>query len=429
MSSSIAAYLTSVLPADTKVIAWDRVEEIDRQKVETAITGNPPDCLVYPRSSETLSQIVRIAQENFWSILTYGAGSKIDWGGVVNCPQIAVSTRELNRIIEHATGDLTVTVEAGVTLSSLQAFLAPSRQFVPLDPSYVDRATIGGIMATADAGSWRQRYGGVRDMILGFSFVRHDGAIAKAGGRVVKNVAGYDMMKLFTGSYGTLGIISEITLRLYPMTSDSATLMVTGSGEDIAKMSQMIRQSALTPTVAEILTAGMVRSLGFGEKIGLLLRFESISESIHEQSQQIANLGQLVDGEIAYYRGGEEADLWQRYRKTMDDDGETGANFCKIGVLPSALGAIVSAIDGIGSINISSGVGKVLLRAGQDIAKIRSLCRSNQGYLILLRAPKSLKETIDPWGNIGNSIEIMSKLQQQFDPHHIFNPDRFFHKR
>ncbi len=122
-------------------------------------------------------------------------------------------------------------MQAGLKLADLQAFLAPSGQFLPLDPSYADNATIGGIIATADAGTWRQRYGGVRDLILGFSFIRHDGEIAKAGGRVVKNVAGYDMMKLFTGSYGTLGIIDQITLRLYPETANSETLIITGNSD------------------------------------------------------------------------------------------------------------------------------------------------------------------------------------------------------
>jgi glycolate oxidase FAD binding subunit len=332
----------------------------------------------------------------------------------------------LNRVIEHATGDLVITVEAGLTLADLRAFLAPSRQFLPLDPSYAERATIGGIMATADAGPWRQRYGGVRDLILGCALVRHDGAIAKAGGRVVKNVAGYDMMKLFTGSYGTLGIISQVSLRLFPMTPASETLLVTGSGEGIAKLSATIRKSGLTPTVAEMLTRGAVEALESTGGIGLLLRFESIAESIAEQSRQIAALAGQLDSSIAYYRGEEEGDLWQRYRKIMDNPSGSAANFGKIGVLPSTLAAIVSSLDGIGSINISSGIGKLI--TGQEVTKVRSRLLGNQGYLILLSAPKSVKETIDPWGYTGNSIEMMQTIKNKFDPKRIFNPDRSLHK-
>jgi glycolate oxidase FAD binding subunit len=426
MSSSIASSLSSVLPQDTLVIQWEQMANSDRDNIKNAITGNPPDCLVYPRHQETLSQLVRIANENRWPLLVQGAGSKLDWGGLVNSPRIVVSMGDLNRVIEHATGDLVITVEAGMTLADLQAFLAPSRQFLPIDPSYVQRATIGGLLATADAGPWRQRYGGVRDLILGCSLVRHDGAIAKAGGRVVKNVAGYDMMKLFTGSYGTLGIISQVSLRLFPMTEDSKTLLVTGSGESMAKLSATIRKSALTPTVAEMLTRGAVAALESTGEIGLLLRFESIAESIAEQSQQIAQIAGQLESSIAYYRGQEEGDLWQRYRKMMDNPSELGANFCKIGVLPSALGAIAASLDGIGSINISSGVGKLITH--QDVTKVRSQLQANQGYLILLSAPKSVKETIDPWGYTGNSIEMMKTIKNQFDPHRIFNPDRFLHK-
>ncbi|MEG3436277.1 FAD-binding oxidoreductase [Pannus brasiliensis CCIBt3594] len=428
MTSSIASHLASILPADTKVIPWEQVGESDRENIENAITGNPPDCLVFPDNSETLAEIVRIANENRWPLLIRGAGSKLDWGNPVNSPRIVVCTGQLNRAIEHAVGDLVITVEAGMTLADLQAFLAPSRQFLPVDPSYLDRTTIGGLVATADAGGWRQRYGGVRDLILGFSFVRHDGAIAKAGGRVVKNVAGYDMMKLFTGSFGTLGIISEVTLRLFPMISDSETLLITGSGESIAKLSYIIRQSALTPTIAEILTEKMVKALTSIEKIGLLLRFESIPESIAEQGKQIAALAGQLDCSIDYYRDGEERDLWQRYRNTMDHPGDKDANFCKIGILPSAFGAIVPGIDGIGSINIGSGVGKLILPAGADIARIRGMTGENQGYLSLLSAPKSVKESIEPWGYTGNSIDLMKTLKNKFDPNRIFNPERFINK-
>jgi glycolate oxidase FAD binding subunit len=306
--------------------------------------------------------------------------------------------------------------------------LVPSGQFLPLDPSYPENATIGGIMATADAGTWRQRYGGVRDLILGFSFVRHDGEIAKAGGRVVKNVAGYDLVKLFTGSYGTLGIINQITLRLYPQTTNSETLIITGNSENISKLSQVIRQSALTPTVAEYLSLQMTQALGLGENAALLLRFETIPASINEQSQQVRDLGQQLDCVTNSYRDNEEVSLWQRYRKTIDNFGQETDFFCKIGLLPSNLGIVIDKINGLASINLSSGVGKVILKSPENLDKIRSLCSANQGYLTVLAAPKSVKEKIEPWGYTGNAITMMKTLKNKFDPQGIFNPERFLNK-
>jgi glycolate oxidase FAD binding subunit len=426
--TSIASQITSILSLDTTVIAWEQADVEEKEKLSASLKGKNPACLVYPSDSAALSSLVRFANQNRLSLLAYGQGSKLDWGGLVKSPDILVSTKNLNRIIDHAVGDLTVTVESGLKLADLQNYIAPSSQFLPLDPSYADQATIGGIMATADAGAWRQRYGGVRDMILGFSFIRHDGGIAKAGGRVVKNVAGYDMMKLFTGSYGTLGIIDQITLRLYPKTTNSETLIVRGNNENISKLSQFIRQSALTPTVAEFLNPQMLQELGLGKTFALLLRFESIPASISEQSQQVSYLGQQLDCQTNYYRDNEEVSLWQRYRKTMDNSGQEAHFFCKIGLLPSAIGTVVAKINGLTSINISSGVGKLILKSEENFDKIRSLCNANQGYLTVLTAPSSVKEKIEPWGYTGNAIAMMKTLKNKFDPQSIFSPERFLNK-
>ena len=162
-------------------------------------------------------------------------------------PRSIVSTQKLDRLIAHAVGDLTVTVEAGMKFAKLQEILATAGQFLPLDPAYPDRASIGGIIATADTGSLRHRYGGVRDLLLGITFVRADGKIAKAGGRVVKNVAGYDMMKLFTGAYGTLGILTEVTFRVYPLPTTEGTVILTGAADKLANLAKILLSKYFDP--------------------------------------------------------------------------------------------------------------------------------------------------------------------------------------
>ena len=134
----------------------------------------------------------------------------------------------LNQVVEHGEEDLVITVQAGMKIKDLNNFLASKGQFLPIDPFFEEEATVGGVVATANNLSWRQRYGGVRDLILGLSFVRADGEVVKAGGKVVKNVAGYDLMKLFTGSYGSLGIITQVTFRLYPLVAHSSSIFVGG---------------------------------------------------------------------------------------------------------------------------------------------------------------------------------------------------------
>ena len=198
-------------------------------------TNDIPLPILMPSSAIELAELVAIANLERSPLVVAGNSSKLDWGGTVKEAKSIVTTQKLDRLIAHAVGDLTVTVEAGMKFAALQEILATAGQFLPLDPAYPNISTIGGIIATADTGSLRHRYGGVRDLLLGISFVRADGKIAKAGGRVVKNVAGYDMMKLFTGSYGTLGILTEVTLRVYPLPANSGTVILTGAVEGLSK--------------------------------------------------------------------------------------------------------------------------------------------------------------------------------------------------
>lgn len=158
-----------------------------------------PTYIVYPRTQAELAAVMAVAHQQRWRLLVCGHASKLHWGGLTQQIDLVVCTQGLQRVVAHATGDLTVTVEAGLSLAALQAKLAPFRQSVALDPAYAETATLGGLIATRDGGSLRHRYGSLRDMCIGITFIRADGQSAKAGGRVVKNVAGYDLMKLMTG--------------------------------------------------------------------------------------------------------------------------------------------------------------------------------------------------------------------------------------
>ena len=412
-------------------IPWEQIDSQKREKITRAIAGTPPQSLIYPSSQADLAAIVTSAQLNHTPLLPCGNGTKIDWGGLVHNPQLLVSTAKLNQIVEHAVGDLTVTVEAGVTLQQLQNFLQPFGQFLPLDPAYPENATLGGIVATADAGSWRQRYGGVRDMVLGLSFIRADGEIAKAGGRVVKNVAGYDTMKLFTGSYGTLGIISQITFRLYPLPEASQTLGITGEAIALNTLCQTLRSSGLTPTAAEILAPALVKTLNLGSKLGLILRFQSIPRSISQQVQQVQQLAHTQGCETSLYQDAQETTLWQQLLETIIIPRDSGAITAKIGILPTQINQFLQRLEritqgtGFAMVNLSSGVGRLQLNKKDSLVELRSWCESYQGYLTILEAPKEVKKEIEPWGYRGNARAIMKTLKDKFDPQHIFSPSRF----
>ena len=435
MTDTIASKLETLVESNSDLVNWENAESQWKERIESVIATNTlPSYLIYPHTPEALSEIVKCTHEHHWAILPCGSGSKLNWGGLVKNIQLVISTGHLNRIIEHAVGDLTVTVETGVKLADLQNTLNQTGQFLPLDPAYPESATVGGIVATADSGSWRQRYGGVRDMLLGLSFVRADGQIAKAGGRVVKNVAGYDLMKLLAGSYGTLGIISQVTLRVYPLPETSVTVVLTGNKSAIATATQTAIASGLTPTAAEVLSASVVSRLGMGQGMGLIVRFQSIAASVKEQSAQIESIGQQLGLQAGLYRDADQKQLWQRLQQIIGVPASASAITCKIGVMPAAAVTILNQLDeltykqGLGRINASSGLGRLHLdseEALSQIRKLRSLCQEHRGFLTVLEAPASFKQQLDPWGYTGNALEIMRKLKQQFDPESILNPGRF----
>ncbi len=426
---AIAQTLETIFNSDTSIYNWDNLDSYWQKRLTPAFPPNQtPSYIVYPQSENELAQAMAYAYRNNQSVVVCGNGTKLGWGKSAKT-QLVISTARLNHLIEHAVGDLTVTVEAGMKFAEVQNILAAANQFIAIDPAYPEDATIGGIIATADAGSWRQRYGGVRDMILGLTFVRADGEIAKAGGRVVKNVAGYDLMKLFTGSYGTLGIISQVTLRVYPLPKASTTVVLTGDMEGLATASKTLLASALTPTAIDLISPQLVTQLGTGVGMGLIVRFQSVAESIQQQSARLIEVGQHLGLHYLTYSDDEEVNLWGKLQQNLWLPTQSSAIVCKIGVKPSEavtlLGDEIVSQGAMGVIHASSGLGILRFDNQEIILKMRSLCESKGGFLSVLEAPATVKEKLDVWGYKGNALDLMVRIKQQFDPKNLLNPGRF----
>ena len=400
------------------------IYDSDNKQVKKAISPGIPGCIVYPQTQQQLAEVITAAYRNKWRVLPCGNASKLKWGGLAKDIDIVVSTQRLNKIIHHAVGDLTITVEAGVKFADIQAILAKHNQILALNPTAPDLATIGGIVATGDTGSWRQRYGSVRDQLLGITFVRADGEIAKAGGKVVKNVAGYDLMKLFTGSYGTLSIITEATFRLYPMQSASGSVMLTGSFEAISQAADTIRGSALTPTQADLLSAQLVSKMGLGKGLGLIVRFESIPESVKEQLNQVLQVAEKLGLANTVFSDREEQNLWQTLPEQIHLNEQDTAITCKIGVLPNAAVEVLDRAE-LGLIHISSGLGILRFDSEKQVLEMRKLCEQNSGFLTILSAPVEIKQKLDVWGYSGNGLDLMRAIKKQFDSENILSPGRF----
>jgi glycolate oxidase FAD binding subunit len=382
-----------------------------------------------PTTASELAELVTIAHLARSPLLVAGNSSKLDWGGVVIGATAIVSTQKLDRLVAHAVGDLTVTVEAGMKFDRLQQVLATAGQFLPLDPAYPSQATIGGMIATADTGSLRHRYGGVRDLLLGIDFVRADGKIAKAGGRVVKNVAGYDMMKLFTGSYGTLGILTEVTLRVYPLPPNSGTVTIAGAVEQLVEVAKILLASTLTPISVDVLSTAFSQHLEIGNTPSLAVKFATLPASIEEQSAQLLDIASKLGLKGVSWQGEQEEQLWNGIQTGIWGTTSIG---CKLGVRSTATVATISTLDDLtdstskGVIHLSSGIGACAIDRTTDISTLRRHCESAGGYLSVLQAPVEVKQEIDVWGYRGNAVTLMRELKQQFDPLNILNPHRCF---
>jgi glycolate oxidase FAD binding subunit len=420
--SGIAQTLEKTI-GSTSVKTWESLEDRERSQFSPAlISGSSPQCIAAPQTIAELSEVLAAAAANHWRVLPCGAGSKLRWGGLTEVDLI-VSTARMNRLIDHAVGDLTVTAEAGMRIADLQTELAKGGQFLAIDPSYTSTATLGGIVATGDTGALRQRYGSIRDILIGLSFVRSDGAIAKAGGRVVKNVAGYDLMKLFTGSCGTLGVISQVSFRIYPLPASARTVMLQGNTETIAKATQTLLASSLTPTAIALIPSP--------DQISLLTRFQNLEVSVEQQSSQLLKLGEALGLSGKSWSGTEEAEQWQRLQDQIETPASAAPIACKIGVLPSKAVETLAKINAIapttGCLYPGSGLGT--LRFGDipapTLLKLRDLCQAQGGFLTVLEAPAELKRSIDVWGYSGNALDLMKKIKHQFDPQNLLSPRRF----
>lgn len=427
--------LTQLLGAEA-VLSPDQIAaELGASFAQVTAAQTWPQAVVYPASEAQLAEVMTCAHQNQWRVLPCGNGSKVTWGGLAEGIDLVISTARLNRIIDHAVGDMTLTAQAGLTLADLSPPLAAVNQFLPLDPAYPQRATLGGIVATGDTGALRQRYGGVRDLLIGLSFVRYDGQIAKAGGRVVKNVAGYDLMKLFTGSYGSLGIISQLTFRLFPRQESSKTLVMAGELAPIQTLTEAVRRSSFTPVALDVLSPALAAALGGPASLTLAARFQSIAPGVEEQ---IAALRQMLPADLTVRELSAEADqrFWDEanHRIFSSQPLASPALKAKVGLLPTEIWPFLVQLESLdpqslARIHAGSGIGTLSLNPehshADGLEKLRTCCTMAQGYLVLLEAPPELKTTVKVWGDIGPALAPMQAIKAQFDPHRRLSPGRF----
>jgi glycolate oxidase FAD binding subunit len=359
--------------------------------------------LFRPTSIDRLSEMLVTASEDGRSVGIRGAGSKESWGSLGAPADVVISTRGLDRVVEHAAGDLVITVEAGTLLADVQRRVAEAGQWLALDPPD-PAATVGGVVATAASGPRRLRYGTPRDLLIGITVVLADGTVAKSGGKVVKNVAGYDLGKLFTGSFGTLGVIAECTFRLHAR--PPALRAVAVATDDPAGCYAALRATGAEPSATE------------WDGATLTTVFESIESAAEEQAHAAAA---ATGGEIASSPpAGFGTRPW--------DGSSVGLKVThRLGGLPSALRAIDELFP---RARVRAYVGSGVVLLGVDAADLASLdsLRSSisalDGQAVVASASVAAKRDVDVWGPV-RGLEVMQRIKDQFDPAGRMCPGRF----
>lgn len=410
-----------------------------------AIDGLLPRLAVIPETVEQVAQIVALANQQGLTLLTRGGGSRINLGGIPEQFDILLETTKLTRLLEHEAPDLTCHVEAGITLAALQAQLATKGQWLALDPPDAQQATIGGILASNASGPKRLRYGTARDIVIGLHVVQASGEVARSGGRVVKNVAGYDLNKLYVGSLGTLGIIVEANFKLQPLPDNERTLILTFSNAADAMQTVIALQgSLLTPSAIELIDSGAASDMTdfFGLNLPtngytVAVNFEGSTVSIDRQVNETQLLaranGALLGDDLI---GEAQNQFWDAVREHTQ-----GSVTCKAVVLVSQMASYLQTIEQVCQLHeleaavvahAGNGILYIELRPGdathrlvEAITELRQHAQEARGSLVVERCPIDLKRRISVWGEPGQDFYLMQRLKQQFDFRGTFVKGRF----
>jgi glycolate oxidase FAD binding subunit len=390
-----------------------------------------------PEHVDDLCRIVREQVRLGQAIYPQGGCTALDYGGIPRRAGVAVDTRSISGLVDYPFADMTITVQAGMTLSALRAILAGQRQRVLVDAPHPDRATLGGIYATNTTGPRRHGAGRPRDQIIGVSFVTSEGAIVKGGGRVVKNVAGYDFPKLLTGSMGTLGIITQLTLKVRPIPEASAIAWVPfEKPASLAEALDQLNTSGTRPIALELLNGPAARTVGQGLGLAadhaiLAIGFEDNAESVRWQVDRIkAELGRtdllVLEGELA-------APLWEAL--TEFQAAPPGPIGFVANLRPSSAASFAAELDpqrwsvqahaGNGIVR-AHGLGDWTLEtAARQIDPLRQRAVQEGGNLILARCPTEWKDSLRVWGEPRPDWAIGDRVRAALDPHGAMNPGRF----
>jgi glycolate dehydrogenase FAD-binding subunit len=415
-----------------------RADQMRSASPTDTISGVQPQLILEPATEQQLAQALRLSNEAGLAVIPRGGGTKLGWGNPPPRADLVLSTAHLNKILEHAWADLTVTVEPGCTLQTLQQTLARRGQRLALDPLWPEKATVGGILSTNDSGALRLRFGALRDLIIGVTVALPDGTLARSGGQVVKNVAGYDLPKLVTGAFGTLGVITRAVFRLHPLPRHTRSFTIsTPHPEQAQKLVLAIQDSKLAHTSLQS---------NFSSEItpSSDILFEGTEAGLAAQAAQLRALpgaAKISEASPAVWNARQE--LW-----SFSDPAAIAVHqpssaehvpsaIAKISILPADLARVIElfhrAADSHGvqwkSLIYATGLGWLRLEGRPEsfqraLISLRADLERMNGSLVLFHRPLQLS-SLDAWGTPGDSLPLMKAVKHQLDPRNTLNPARF----
>lgn len=422
-------------------------EQITHHEGELHPLGNGGTQIIEVLSEEDISKVLAYANKHGKTVNIIAGGTKRGYGGTLEQADILLSLTKYSGIVEHSVGDLTLTVKAGTTLKEISDELAKKGQRIALDTPWPEHATIGGILAANDSGPKRLLYGSGRDLVIGTRIVYADGRVIRTGGKTVKNVAGYDMNKLFIGAMGTLGVISEITIKLRPLAKYEGLSLLhfaNGNGQQIRDFAVKILDSMMEPVSLELLTPALSEQLTGKRAYTLAIAFEDQEKAVVAQENWVKeNLP--AGAELTVLNEQDAREWWERFRHIgpsghNDDTNEanTQAAF-KIGTNNLDVIYALEQADAIAAeYNVSvqghggagHGISKVFVTGfPEDIISfskaLRAKVEEKRGYVVGLHVPYALREAVNVWGEKPAHLPILEGIKLANDPNRILNRQRF----
>lgn len=448
---SITENRTSDLEANLQQFAGtDHVVATAQAVANAAIDGKIPQAIVEPGDTEAAAEILKLANAQNLKVAVRGGGTKLGLGNLISDLDIVLSTARFNSILEHVPADLTIGLQAGAKLQEVQDYLEKYEQFLPLESPLASAATVGGAVAANTSGSLRLQYGPIRDWLIGVKFVLADGTQAKGGGRVVKNVAGFDMMKIFTGSLGTLGLITEMNFKLMPLPAAATTLLLTLPDQKTAgHIALKIIRAGLFPAALTVLDSKAAKVLGLDNVLSdQCILAVAVRNTKQAMERQVREIYQLIIDEVG--KPVPYADLTERAaqkeweRQQVDFAYRSESSFAlKLATLPSnAIAAVEMArfiatrheIEVAALSYVGHGISYVTGQFSDEAAllslinELTAKIQQHGGTVTAERVPLAVKQQLpDVWGTTltEGELKLMRGVKTQLDPKNTLNPGRF----